>query len=455
MNTSFEARPPQHEDGPYLGQRISIRGARTHNLKNVDLDLPRNKLVVITGLSGSGKSSLAFDTLYAEGQRRYVERLSAYARQFLQLMDKPDVDLIEGLSPAISIEQKATSHNPRSTVGTVTEIHDYLRLLYARVGTPYCPDHGVPLHAQTVSQMVDTVLALPEDTRLMILAPLARERKGEFTDVFAEMQAQGYVRFRVDGQVLEVDAPAEAEEDREARHRRRDRPVQGQAGRASSGWRRASRRPCGWPTAAPSRWKWRAEGARVHQQVRLPDLPLRDQRARTASVHVQQPDGRLPRLRRHRHVGFFDPSASSPSPELSLATGAIRGWDRRNGFTFSADEPGHALQVRHRSAFEDSAPKVRDRVLYGSGEEEIRFPYQHRKRPHHRPKRPEHPFEGVLPNLERRWRETDSSTVREELARTATSSPARSATARACAPKRATCGGRRAAGAGHLRDRRA
>ena len=197
-------------DGTYLAralqqQTISIRGARTHNLKNIDLDIPRNQLVVITGLSGSGKSSLAFDTLYAEGQRRYVESLSTYARQFLQLMDKPDVDVIEGLSPAISIEQKATSHNPRSTVGTVTEIHDYLRLLFARAGTPYCPEHDLPLQSQTVSQMVDAVLALPEDTRLMILAPVAREKKGEFLDVFAEMQAQGYVRFRVNGKTCEFD----------------------------------------------------------------------------------------------------------------------------------------------------------------------------------------------------------------------------------------------------------
>ena len=197
-------------EGKYLAralqqQNISIRGARTHNLKNIDIDIPRNQLVVITGLSGSGKSSLAFDTLYAEGQRRYVESLSTYARQFLQLMDKPDVDMIEGLSPAISIEQKATSHNPRSTVGTVTEIHDYLRLLFARAGTPYCPDHHLPLQSQTVSQMVDAVLALPEDTRLMILAPLAREKKGEFLEVFSDMQAQGYVRFRVNGVPYEFD----------------------------------------------------------------------------------------------------------------------------------------------------------------------------------------------------------------------------------------------------------
>src|SRR3984957_4200094 len=187
-------------------EEIRIRGARTHNLKNISLDLPRHKLIVITGLSGSGKSSLAFDTLYAEGQRRYVESLSAYARQFLQLMEKPDVDLIEGLSPAISIEQKATSHNPRSTVGTVTEIHDYLRLLYARVGTPYCPEHQLPLEAQSVSQMVDHVVALPEDTRLMVLAPIVANRKGEQLELFTELRAQGFVRLRVDGKVHEIDA---------------------------------------------------------------------------------------------------------------------------------------------------------------------------------------------------------------------------------------------------------
>ncbi|HNB47235.1 MAG TPA: excinuclease ABC subunit UvrA, partial [Burkholderiaceae bacterium] len=197
-------RRPRAETGA-----IRVRGARTHNLKNIDVDLPKQSLVVITGLSGSGKSSLAFDTLYAEGQRRYVESLSAYARQFLQLMDKPDVDVIEGLSPAISIEQKATSHNPRSTVGTITEIHDYLRLLFARAGTPHCPDHGQPLEAMSVSQMVDATLALPAETRLMVLAPVSRDRKGEFTELFEQMQAQGYVRFRVDGQVVDAaDLPA-------------------------------------------------------------------------------------------------------------------------------------------------------------------------------------------------------------------------------------------------------
>ena len=205
MNSPSEAHYLGHHlGGPSAFGRISVRGARTHNLKNIEVDIPRNQLVVITGLSGSGKSSLAFDTLYAEGQRRYVESLSAYARQFLQRMDKPDVDLIEGLSPAIAIEQKATSHNPRSTVGTVTEIHDYLRLLFARAGTPHCPEHGVPLQSSSVAQMVDAVLAMPEERRIMLMAPVARERKGEFAEVFAQMQAQGFVRFRIDGQVVEL-----------------------------------------------------------------------------------------------------------------------------------------------------------------------------------------------------------------------------------------------------------
>ena len=218
---------------PLRGTSLSVRGARTHNLKNIDLDIPKHALVVITGLSGSGKSSLAFDTLYAEGQRRYVESLSAYARQFLQLMDKPDVDLIEGLSPAIAIEQKATSHNPRSTVGTVTEIHDYLRLLYARAGTPYCPEHDLPLASQSVAQMVDTVLAMPEGTKLLIVAPVAREKKGEFLDLFADMQAQGYVRFRLNGEVVEAENLPGAEEDRKTQHRCGGGPHQGARPRRS------------------------------------------------------------------------------------------------------------------------------------------------------------------------------------------------------------------------------
>ena len=220
-----------------LMDEIRIRGARTHNLKSIDLDLPRERLIVITGLSGSGKSSLAFDTLYAEGQRRYVESLSAYARQFLQLMEKPDVDLIEGLSPAIAIEQKASSHNPRSTVGTVTEIHDYLRLLFARVGTPYCPDHKVPLQSQSVSQMVDATLTLPEDTKVLVLAPVVRERKGEFIEFFDDMQVQGFVRFRIDGASRRGRKRAAAGQEREALARRRGRPPEGAGGRQAKAGR--------------------------------------------------------------------------------------------------------------------------------------------------------------------------------------------------------------------------
>lgn len=258
-------------------QRISIRGARTHNLKNIDLDIPRNQLVVITGLSGSGKSSLAFDTLYAEGQRRYVESLSTYARQFLQLMDKPDVDLIEGLSPAISIEQKATSHNPRSTVGTVTEIHDYLRLLFARAGTPYCPEHDLPLQAQTVSEMVDHVLALPEDTKLMILAPVARERKGEFVELFAEMQAQGYVRFRVDGQAYEFDElpklkKAEKHNIDVVIDRVKVRPT------CSNAWPKVLKPRYAWPTARRWPWKW----TRARNICSAPSFPARSAATRSA-----------------------------------------------------------------------------------------------------------------------------------------------------------------------------
>jgi excinuclease ABC subunit A len=231
---------------------LRVRGARTHNLKNIDLDIPKHALVVITGLSGSGKSSLAFDTLYAEGQRRYVESLSAYARQFLQLMDKPDVDVIEGLSPAISIEQKATSHNPRSTVGTITEIHDYLRLLYARAGTPWCPEHHVRLAAQSVSQMVDACLARPEGTRLMVLAPVVRERKGEFVEQFAQWQAQGFVRFRVDGAVVEAEAlPALRKNEKHDIDIVIDR-LRVAPGRRSA-WPRASRPRFAWPTGG--RWR--------------------------------------------------------------------------------------------------------------------------------------------------------------------------------------------------------
>ncbi len=268
--------------------QIRIRGARTHNLKNLNLDLPRNRLIVITGLSGSGKSSLAFDTLYAEGQRRYVESLSAYARQFLQLMEKPDVDLIEGLSPAIAIEQKATSHNPRSTVGTVTEIHDYLRLLYARVGTPYCPEHALPLESQSVAQMVDHVLALPEDTKLMILAPVVAGRKGEQADLFAELRAQGFVRLRVDGKIHDIDALPKLVQERQAHHRRGGGPAQGEAGAEAAPGRILRDRPAPCRRPRHRTGNGLGQGAPVLGQVRLPGLQLFAGRARAAPVLVQQ-----------------------------------------------------------------------------------------------------------------------------------------------------------------------
>ena len=312
-------------------------------------------------MSGSGKSSLAFDTLYAEGQRRYVESLSAYARQFLQLMEKPDVDLIEGLSPAISIEQKATSHNPRSTVGTVTEIHDYLRLLYARVGDPYCPDHPEQkLAAMTISQMVDATLALPEDTKLMILAPVVVNRKGEQLELFVELRAKGFVRVRVDGKVYEIDAVPQARQDHEAHDRGRRRPAAACAPTSSSGSPNRSRPRCATATAARSRSRWTTKsGARapVLREVRLPDLQLLARGARAAAVLVQQSDGRVPALRRPRHRSASSiPKRVVAFPQLSLASGAIKGWDRRNQFYFQMlQEPREARRLRPRAAVREAA----------------------------------------------------------------------------------------------------
>eukprot|EP01041_Mallomonas_annulata_P016768 gene16768-34852_t len=418
------ARDAKLERDTYLGavlaqQRISIRGARTHNLKNVDLDIPRNKLVVITGLSGSGKSSLAFDTLYAEGQRRYVESLSAYARQFLGRLDKPDVDLIEGLSPAISIEQKATSHNPRSTVGTVTEIHDYLRLLFARAGTPYCPDHGLPLQAQTVSQMVDAVLALPPDTRLMILAPLAREKKGEFQDVFADMQAQGYVRFRVNGQAYEFDQlPTLKKTEKHDidvvidRLKSRSDQTQRLAESFEAALRLADSKAIGLEMDTGKEHLFSAKFSCPVCSYSLADMEPR-------LFSFNSPIGACPGCDGLGHKEFFDPARIVAFPSLSLASGAVKGWDRRNGYYFSMLES----LARHYSfdietAFEDLPMQVQGVVLGGSGSEEIKFSYimdsgvsQGKK------VNKKHPFEGVIPNFDRRYRETDSSTVREELAR--------------------------------------
>jgi excinuclease ABC subunit A len=411
-------------DGKYLGslaaaQRISIRGARTHNLKNIDLDIPRNQLVVITGLSGSGKSSLAFDTLYAEGQRRYVESLSAYARQFLQLMDKPDVDMIEGLSPAISIEQKATSHNPRSTVGTVTEIHDYLRLLFARAGTPYCPQHDIPLTSQTVSQMVDAVLALPEETRLMILAPVARDRKGEFEGVFAEMQAQGYVRFRVDGQAYEYDdlpklKKAEKHDIDVVIDRVKVRPDIKQ--RLAESFEAALRLADGRAIAMEM------DGGQEHlfnAKFACPICNYSISELEPRLFSFNSPVGACPSCDGLGHMEFFDPARVVAFPTLSLASGAIKGWDRRNGYYFALLESlGKHYKFSLDVPFEELAPPIQAAILHGSGDEEIRFSYTlDSGASAGRRVTKKHSFEGILPNMERRYRETDSVAVREELAR--------------------------------------
>ncbi|WP_332827773.1 excinuclease ABC subunit UvrA [Ramlibacter sp.] len=410
-------------DGKYLhaalGQRISIRGARTHNLKNIDLDLPRYQLVVITGLSGSGKSSLAFDTLYAEGQRRYVESLSAYARQFLQLMDKPDVDVIEGLSPAISIEQKATSHNPRSTVGTVTEIHDYLRLLFARAGTPYCPVHEVPLQAQTVSQMVDAVLALPEDTRLMILAPVARERKGEFVDLFAEMQGQGYVRFRVAGEVYEFDNLPKL---KKAEKHDVDVVVDRLKVRADMQQRLAESFEAALRLADGRAIAMEMEGDKEHlfnAKFACPVCHYSIAELEPRLFSFNSPVGACPTCDGIGTREFFDPTRVVAFPELSLAGGAIKGWDRRNAYYFAMiDSLARHYKFNVDSPFQDLPPHIRKVLLQGSGEEEIRFSYSMESGASAgRKVSKKHAFEGILVNMERRYRETDSPAVREELAR--------------------------------------
>jgi len=395
---------------------IHIKGARTHNLKNIDLDLPRDKLIVITGLSGSGKSSLAFDTIYAEGQRRYVESLSAYARQFLSVMEKPDVDHIEGLSPAISIEQKSTSHNPRSTVGTITEIYDYLRLLFARAGEPRCPDHDIALDAQTVSQMVDHILALPEGTKLMLLAPVIDERKGEHEQVFDTLRAEGYIRARVDGEVVELDAVPKLD-------KRRKHTIE----------------------AVVDRFKVRPD-----LQTRLADsietaLNLSDGLIRVAYMSEDQPElvfsakfacpicgyslseleprlfsfnnpaGACPSCDGLGARQYFDPQRVVSHPELSLGSGAIRGWDRRNVYYFQMLlSLARHYEFDMDDAFEDLPEDTRQVILYGSGDEDIEFIYYNDRGGEHRKLQP---FEGVIPNMQRRYRDTESNVVREELAK--------------------------------------
>ena len=417
------------KEGAYLGQalrqQISIRGARTHNLKNIDLDIPRNQLVVITGLSGSGKSSLAFDTLYAEGQRRYVESLSAYARQFLQLMDKPDVDMIEGLSPAISIEQKATSHNPRSTVGTVTEIHDYLRLLFARAGTPYCPDHDLPLTVQTVSQMVDAVLALPEDTKIMILAPVAREKKGEFVELFEQMQAQGYVRFRVDGQVLAVeDLPqlkkAEKHDLDVVIDRLKVRPDM--KARLADSFEAALRLADGRAIALEM------DSGHEHlfnSKFACPVCGHSIAELEPRLFSFNAPAGACPSCDGLGTTEVFDAERVVAFPSLSLASGAIKGWDRRNGYYFAMLESlakHYAFDIE--APFESLPAPVQHAILHGSGEEEIAFSYiMDSGASKGKAVVKKHVFEGILPNMARRYRETDSVVVREDLARYRSTQP--------------------------------
>ncbi|HEX4330828.1 MAG TPA: excinuclease ABC subunit UvrA [Usitatibacter sp.] len=400
-------------------ETIRIRGARTHNLRNVSLDIPRERLVVITGLSGSGKSSLAFDTLYAEGQRRYVESLSAYARQFLQLMEKPDVDLIEGLSPAIAIEQKATSHNPRSTVGTVTEIHDYLRLLFARVGDPYCPIHNLALTAQSVAQMVDHVLALEAGMRVMIVAPLVVGRKGEQVDLIEELRAQGFVRLRIDGEVHEIDQLPKLDRNRkhtleividrlkvEAREARPEGLQQRLAESFETALRHADGRAIAVETDSGKEHLFSAKFACPVCSYSIPELEPR-------LFSFNNPMGACTRCDGLGQVTFFDPRRVVAFPHLSLAGGAIRGWDRRNQFYFTmlaslAQHYGFDVEA----AFETLPERAREVVLNGSGEEKIAFRYPGEKG---RSSVKEHAFEGILPNLERRHRETDSVAVKEEL----------------------------------------
>jgi excinuclease ABC subunit A len=394
---------------------IRIRGARTHNLKGVNLDLPRNRLVVVTGLSGSGKSSLAFDTLYAEGQRRYVESLSTYARQFLELMEKPDVDLIEGLSPAIAIEQKATSHNPRSTVGTVTEIHDYLRLLFARVGEPHCPDHGIALSAQSVSQMVDHALKLPPDTRLMILAPLVVGRKGENADLFEDLRAQGFVRLRVDGQVHDIDNLPKLSKAKKHtveividRLKVRTDAKQRLAESFETALRHADGRAIAVEMDAGTEHLFSARFACPVCSYSLAELEPR-------LFSFNNPMGSCPRCDGLGQITFFDPKRIVAFPHLSLAAGAIKGWDARNQFYFQmlgslAEQFGFDID----SPFELLPEAIQQLVLFGSGREKVRFLYVgERGNKFHR----DHPFEGIVPNLERRYRETDSVAVREELSK--------------------------------------
>lgn len=406
-----------------MDKYIRVRGARTHNLKNIDVDLPRDKLIVITGLSGSGKSSLAFDTIFAEGQRRYVESLSAYARQFLSMMDKPDVDHIEGLSPAISIEQKTTSHNPRSTVGTITEIHDYLRLLFARAGIPRCPTHHVDLQVQTVSQMVDQVLAMPAETRLMLLAPVVRERKGEHVQLFESLRLQGFLRVRVDGQVYDLEEVPKLE--LRKKHTvevvidrfkvREDMQL-----RLSESFETALKLSDGLAIVAPMEagegleLTFSANYACPHCGWSLPELEPR-------LFSFNAPQGACPTCDGLGVKQYFDPERVVHSDKLSIAEGAVRGWDQRNAYYFQmmtslADYYGFDVN----NPWKDLTETTRKIILYGSGKDKIDFTYIGQKGQVYQRS---HEFEGVINNLERRYRDTDSNMVREELSKYLSSRP--------------------------------
>ncbi len=397
---------------------IQIRGARTHNLKNIDLDLPRDKLVVLTGLSGSGKSSLAFDTLYAEGQRRYVESLSAYARQFLSMMEKPDVDHIEGLSPAISIEQKSTSHNPRSTVGTVTEIYDYLRLLYARAGIPRCPDHGTPLEAQNVSQMVDTVLALPQGTKIMLLAPVVQARKGEYKEKLDELKTQGFLRARIDGEVVELDDPPKL--DKRKKHdievvidRLAVKPdIQI---RLAESFETALNMADGVALVAFIDDKKKAALA-FSNKFACPICGYSIAELEPRLFSFNNPQGACPDCDGLGMRMFFDAGRVVTHPNLSLAGGAIRGWDSNSTFYWMMIS---ALAKHYK--FDTSVPwenlpeKVRQMILYGNDGEKIQYKYENKKKGNKWAW--QHAWEGIIPNMQRRFTETQSTAVREELAK--------------------------------------
>ncbi|GEK48375.1 UvrABC system protein A [Bisbaumannia pacifica] len=396
--------------------RILVRGARTHNLKHIDVDLPRDKLIVVTGLSGSGKSSLAFDTLYAEGQRRYVESLSTYARQFLSMMEKPDVDHIEGLSPAISIEQKSTSHNPRSTVGTITEIYDYLRLLFARAGTPRCPEHGEALEAQTISQMVDQVLALPEGSKLMLLAPVVSGRKGEHLQLLAELRAQGFVRAMIDGQVLELDDLAPL--DKNKKHDisvvvDRIKVREGLAQRLAESFETALNLADG--VAMVHFMEGEREDIAFSARFACPVCGYSISELEPRMFSFNNPAGACSSCDGLGVQQVFDPEKLISHPELSLAEGVIKGWDRRSVYYFNQLQAvANHYRFELETPWQELARHEREVILHGSGHDPIAFDYVGDRG---RRVTREHPFEGVLPNMQRRYRETESNSVREELAR--------------------------------------